>query len=249
MGEHRFFMQGLPRNVSTIRFPDDIARQIRLVLRLKPGDRVLVLDGEGTSFQVQLTHLNERETLGKVLEIHTLESGLPAYIHLFFPLSKREKVEWILQKGTEVGVSAFHPFMSERTLVQKMEASEKKTSRWESIIREAAEQSRRVSLPDLFPSLAFGDAVQFAADQTDRILAAWVGEEQSMIKGTLADLKGPAQSIPSIAVFVGPEGGFSDREIDHLNAQSARTVSLGPHILRVETAAILFPALVLHELS
>jgi 16S rRNA (uracil1498-N3)-methyltransferase len=249
MGEHRFFIHGLAKNTSTIRFPDDIARQIRLVLRLKPGDRVLVLDGEGTSFQVQLTHINERETLGKVLEIHTLESGLPAYIHLFFPLSKREKVEWILQKGTEVGVSAFHPFLSERTLVQKVEASEKKTSRWESIIREAAEQSRRVSLPDLFPSLAFSDAVQFASNQTDRILAAWVGEEQSMIKETLADLKDSAQSIPSIAVFVGPEGGFSDREIDHLKAQSARTVSLGPHILRVETAAILFPALVLHELS
>jgi 16S rRNA (uracil1498-N3)-methyltransferase len=246
---HRFFIPGIDKTARTIRFPDNIARQIRLVLRLKPNDRVLVLDGEGTSFQIQLTRVGENETLGKVLEIQTLKSNIPASIHLFFPLSKHEKVEWILQKGTEVGVSAFHPFISERTLVQKMEVSEKKTSRWESIIREAAEQSRRTDLPELFPSDALEHVVQIAVEQSNRTLVAWVAEEQGTIKEALADLKDQAQSIPSIAVFVGPEGGFSDREIDQLKTQAAHTVSLGSYILRMETAAILFPALVLHELS
>jgi 16S rRNA (uracil1498-N3)-methyltransferase len=249
MTVHRFFISGIDKTTRTICFPDNIARQIRLVLRLKPDDRVLVLDGLGIELKVQLTRITENETLGKVLEIQDEGSTVSASIHLFFPLSKRDKVEWILQKGTEVGVGVFHPFISERTLVQKVEASGKKTARRESIIREAAEQSRRAHLPDLFPAEVFDQTVQTAVDQTDLILAAWVAEDQRSLKDALTDVDINTNSIPSIALFVGPEGGFSDREITQLKEKGAHTLSLGTSILRMETAAIVFPALVLHELG
>ena len=252
MGLHRFFIKQVENEPEIIRFPEDIARQMRLVLRLKPDDVVIVMDGEGRAFQVKLTLVAERETIGKVIEIGEVSSESPALLHLFFPLSKRDKVEWILQKATEVGVHAFHPFISERSLVQSPETSVKRTIRWEAIIREAAEQSGRARLPVLSPPDTFEHAIHTASNIVDLMLAAWVGEGHQGIKASLADFKIRMQhqkTKPSIALFVGPEGGFSDREIDQLVEKGAHTVYLGANILRLETAAIVFPALVMYELD
>ncbi|MCJ7825930.1 MAG: 16S rRNA (uracil(1498)-N(3))-methyltransferase [Anaerolineales bacterium] len=252
MGSHRFFIKQVGQAPEIVRFPGDIAHQIRNVLRLKPDDVVVVMDGEGRAFQVRLTVVTEQETIGRVIEIGEVRSEPSALLHLFFPLSKRDKVEWILQKATEVGVHTFHPFISERSLVQTPEMNDKRITRWEAIIREAAEQSGRARLPELAPAGSFENAIQTAANANDLILAAWVGEQQGGMQASLAHVKsgmGDQKTPPSIALFVGPEGGFSDREIDHLKAEGSHTVSLGANILRMETAAIVFPALVLYELG
>ena len=248
MGVNRFFIPHLDPAPDLIHFPGDLARQIRLVLRLKPDDEVIVLDGGGRAFQVRLSVVSESEVVGRVFEIGEVRVQLPADVHLFFPLSKREKVEWILQKATEVGVHTFHPFISERTLVQAPDTSEKRAARWGAIIREAAEQSGRARLPELLLPIAFGLAVQTALDTADLVLAASVSEEQGTIRSALAGLDShPA--LPSLALFVGPEGGFSDGEIDSMKTSGVHTVTLGPNVLRMETAAVVFPALVLYELE
>lgn len=248
---HRFFIKQVDRAAKIIRFPDHIARQMRLVLRLKSDDVVIVMDGEGSALQVRLTVVAEKETIGKVIEVGEVRSEVQACLYLFFPLSKRDKVEWILQKATEVGVHAFHPFFSERSLVQSPETSEKRTTRWEAIIREAAEQSGRGRLPILSPPESIEHAIQTAVNLADLTIAAWVREDHISLKETLANLKTRMKNMkspPSISLFVGPEGGFSDREIGQLVEKGAHTVSLGANILRMETAAIVFPALVLYEL-
>ena len=162
MATNRFFIKQIDHASKEIEFPGNIAHQIQYVLRLNKGDRVIVMDGEGKAYQVELSQVDSEVTTGKIIEVGEVKSGLNIHLHLYFPLSKREKVEWILQKGTEVGVYAFHPFISQRSLVQSSEMSEKRKTRWESIIREAAEQSGRSRLPILHKPESLSSAIKIA---------------------------------------------------------------------------------------
>ena len=252
MGGHRFFIKQVDPSSKEIKFSPDVAHQIQHVLRLKKGDCVVVLDGEGRAYQVELIRFESGLTAGKILEVGEAKSDLNVRLHLFFPLSKREKVKWILQKGTEVGVHSFHPFISHRSLVQSSEMNMKRKTRWESIMKEAAEQSGRHQLPGLNNPESLQDAAKAASASLDKVIAAIVGEDLRNLKDVLLDVKQLfqiKQGIPTLGLFVGPEGGFSVDEIDVLKQSGAETVSLGRLVLRLETAAILFPALVMYELS
>ena len=252
MGTHRFFIKQFDPALKVIKFPRDIAHQIQHVLRLKQGERVIVMDGEGKACQVEITRDDSGRTIGKIIEFGEVDSGLYVHVHLYFPLSKKKKVEWIFQKGTEVGVHAFHPFISQRSLVQSTEMNEKRKTRWESIIREAAEQSGRSRLPALHKPELLSNVIKTTADSSDKMCAAWVGEGDQILKDTLADVRhlvAAMDGIPSLGLFVGPEGGFSEAEIEAFKQAEVETVSLGAHVFRMETAAIVFPALVIYELS
>jgi 16S rRNA (uracil1498-N3)-methyltransferase len=212
----------------------------------------MVMDGEGKAYQVELTRVDSGGTTGKIIEVGEVKSGLNIHLHLYFPLSKREKVEWVLQKGTEVGVYAFHPFISQRSLVQSSEMSEKRKTRWESIIREAAEQSGRSRLPILHKPESLSSAIEIASASLNKVIAAWVGEGNRILKDALTDtrhLVKRLKSVPSLGLFIGPEGGFSETEITAFKQTGAETVSLGARVFRMETAAVIFPALVMYELS
>jgi 16S rRNA (uracil1498-N3)-methyltransferase len=252
MGTHHFFIKQINPTLKEIIFPGDIAHQIQHVLRLKQGDYVVVMDGEGKAYQVELTRVDSGGTSGKIIEVGEVKSELNVHMHLYFPLSKKRKVEWILQKGTEVGVHAFHPFISQRSLVQSSEMSEKRKTRWESIIKEAAEQSGCSRLPTLHKPELLSSAIKNANASLNKVIAAWVGEGNRILKDALTDARNlvkTLETIPSLGLFVGPEGGFSESEIEALKQTGAETVSLGSHVFRMETAAIVFPALVMYELS
>ena len=117
MSIQRFFIKDLPPNPDVIIFPPDIAHQIAHVLRCEAGETVVVLNGDGKAYHVELNELDGKSIRGKVILAGEERFRAAHEIHLYFPLSKKEKVEWILQKGTEVGVSAFHPFISQRSLI------------------------------------------------------------------------------------------------------------------------------------
>ena len=252
MATHRFFIKQFDPTLKVIKFPGDISHQIQHVLRLKQGERVIVMDGEGKACQVELTRDDSGRIMGKIIEIGEVDSGLNVHVHLYFPLSKKRKVEWIFQKGTEVGVHAFYPFISQRSLVQSTEMNEKKKTRWESIIREAAEQSGRSRLPALHKPGLLSNMIKTAADSSDKLFAAWVGEGDQVFKDALTNVRhlvAAMDGVPSLGLFVGPEGGFSEAEIEVFKQAEVETVSLGAHVFRMETAAIVFPALVIYELS
>lgn len=244
---NRFFIN--PENINTpcIQFPADIAHQIRHVLRLKPDDLVEVLDNTGKVYQVRLvlepSQNNVEGTVEGIYEGQT-ESKVP--VALSFGLTSREKVEWIFQKGTEVGVSVFQPFTSERTLNRNLDLSPKKIERWERIIREAAEQAHRTRLPELAAPFSLVDCLQKAKRENELNLLAWEGAGttgQNLMEVLQLYRDG------RIGLFVGPEGGFSEEEVNLAQSLECRIVSLGHRILRMETAAILFPALVYFGLN
>lgn len=244
---HRFFIPPNHINGLQVNFPADISHQISHVLRMGEGDQVGVLDNSGWLYHVRLQNGPPGSSLtGEIIERQAVSSEPDVHLTLYFGLTSREKVEWILQKGTEIGVSAFCPFISARTLVQSPELSPKKQARWVRIIQEAAEQSGRGRLPVLNPAITLRDAFSEAARSSRLSLLAW--EEDSLNSVSLGSaLNG--QSVETLSLFVGPEGGFSEEEVDHAIEMGFQVVSLGERILRMETAAIIFPALVLHELG
>ena len=244
---HRFFLP--PERIigQHVSFPKEEAHQIIRVLRLVEDDQVAVLDNSGVVHYVRLRVDSTALTVsGMIIETQPVLSEPKTHLSLFFGLTSREKVEWILQKGTEIGVSAFYPFTSSRTLGKPGSVSIKKLERWERIIKEAAEQSGRGILPELHTPKDLAICFSEASRDHDLCLIAYEAVDQN------------AQSLPDalerfsgagIALFVGPEGGFSEKEVQLGLVAGCRVISLGARILRMETAAIVFPALVLYAVG
>lgn len=242
---HRFFVDPDQLAGPTAHFEGEQARQMRRVLRLEPGDRVLALDGLGDQYEIVLAEVTNGRVSGVVVD-KSVAKGEPAVrLTLFQSLLRREKFEWVLQKGTEVGVSTFVPVITRRSLVRDAEdVTPEKLGRWQRIIREAAEQSGRGLLPVLRPPVSFREAMsKIAADSC--ALIAWEGATQPGLREALRE-KGATRDI---ALFIGPEGGYDPDEIDEAVAGGAAPVTLGRRILRTETAAVVGAALILHELG
>jgi len=244
---HHFFINPADIAGHQVSFPRDLAHQIIHVLRLDEGDQVAVLDNRGNIYEVELVVDRAARTVrGNIIATSPITTEPDCHLSLFFGLTSREKVEWILQKGTEVGVSAFFPFRSSRTLVKSESLSAKRLARWERIIREAAEQSGRGRLPELHQAQALTHYLSKVSESYSLGLLAWEGAQTKgeSLHRLLQNFEGD-----SIALFVGPEGGFSEDEVSLAIEAGCRIVTLGARILRMETAAMILPALVLYELG
>ncbi|MCX6003728.1 MAG: RsmE family RNA methyltransferase [Chloroflexi bacterium] len=237
---HRFFIpkECLEQDRATI--SGESAHQISYVLRLKPCDRIIVLDNSGWEFEVEIERLTKKQVLGKVIS-KKHGKGKPAVkITLYQALLKADKFELVLQKGVELGLTAIVPFISERCVTKK--PSGNKVERWQKIIQEAAEQSGRSILPRLHPVASFSEARQSTKQSS---LLLW---EEEKGKGLKQILQSPSfRSATTINLFVGPEGGFTASEVELAKKDGIATASLGHHILRAETAGLAAINAILYE--
>jgi 16S rRNA (uracil1498-N3)-methyltransferase len=242
---HRFFLTPELFSQPEIVFPPDAARQIRSVLRLRVGQRVIVLDNRGSEYEVDLVQVGP-DVRGAVIEKRAA-IGEPAHrVALYLGLTQREKFEWMLQKCTEVGAAAFIPVITSRALVQDPRDTEKKLERWQRILQEAAEQSGRGLIPELRPVLRFEQAVRQARQSSRLALIPWEGETNLTLRACLTEGLPPTAHL---SLFIGPEGGFSEEEIAVARLEGLRPITLGRRILRMETAAVVATALLLHDLD
>lgn len=236
-----------------------IAHQIRSVLRLRPGDTVDLLDSSGFVFEARLVVLSREGVSAEVVGRRPSGSEPDVDLVLYQALLKGQKMELVLQKGTEIGVSRFVPVLSERCVSRPTPADlERRIERWQAIAREAAEQSKRGILPAVASTESFEEACRSAAEG-GLALMAWEEEHALGIGGALREAglsnlsRNPSPSAgpeeggrkPRIALLIGPEGGFSAREAEVAMDAGVRVVSLGPRILRAETAALVAATLVL----
>lgn len=237
---HRFFLPPNAIQADTILFPAETAHQILRVLRLRAGEQVIVLDGLGWQYRVELTAVNRDQAAGRVLEKTTISGEPPVHLSMYLCLTQREKFEWMLQKCTEVGVSEFTPVLSSRSLVQDTQSLDNKLPRWQRIIQEAAEQSGRGRVPILNQPMDFAGALETGKLPFDACLVAWEEEHARRLASCLTGLPANAR----VAMLIGPEGGLSREEVELASQQGWLAVSLGPRILRMETAAVVSAALV-----
>ena len=228
MAERRFFVEPAAIGPEHIELSGEVLHHIVRVLRLVPGDEILLLDGTGRNLRCALDSASGGTGRATILEQWVAqEYGLA--IQLIQALPKGEKFDLILQKGTELGISRFTPVSTERCVQQvDVKRSDKKQQRWQRIIAEAARQSRRQILPVCDPVLPLAESLKGCRQQLKLLL--W--EEESR---PLADCL-PVEPPASAAILVGPEGGISRSEVALALAAGFLPVSLGPRILRTETA-------------
>jgi 16S rRNA (uracil1498-N3)-methyltransferase len=206
------------------------------VLRLPLGERLIVLDNAGWQYEAELVEVGRRATAA-LHHKHRAANEPAIHLTLYQALLKRDNFEWVLQKGTEIGVSRFVPLLTARTVAQPPH----KPERWQRILTEAAEQCRRGRIPELAAPLRLADAWGEAA-KADIALLPWEGAEGLTLKAALA-----GKQPRSLALLVGPEGGWTEEEVENGRSQGIIPISLGPRILRAETAAIVSAALIMAE--
>ena len=237
-GKNCFFLKGVNAEPGRLVDLAPISHQLRSVLRLEPGSVITLLDGSGAAFPTRIDSLNAVEATGRVLAKQLVRSEPGLQLTLYQCVLKRERFEWVLQKGTELGVSRFVPVISSRTVVRPAARLLSKYERWSAIVREAAEQSRRGRLPAIEDPLPWREALEQGAGLR---LMAW---EEARAGGS--GLLREAAGARCISLLVGPEGGISLEEAAAATERGWLPLSLGPRVLRAETAAVAAAAVVLH---
>ncbi|MDP2918977.1 MAG: RsmE family RNA methyltransferase [Dehalococcoidia bacterium] len=237
---HRFFVQPEAITGDNVSISGMQARQIARVLRLKPGDRIAVLDDTGWEYEVLIGSSADDTVTGEIVHRERGTAEPAVTILLYQALIKADRFEFVLQKGVELGVTCFWPFISERCVTGM--PSESKLERWRAVIREAAEQSGRVVLPALYPPIDFELACK---DSPVPGIILWEGEKN---RGISTVLKSHAfKETELLRVFVGPEGGFTSAEIELARRRGIVPVGLGKRILRTETAGLVAVSAIMYE--
>jgi 16S rRNA (uracil1498-N3)-methyltransferase len=249
---HRFFLpsEAFTRDAQDlatgVTFPGPIAHQLRDVLRLRPGAQVIALDGSGFEYVVELIDLQGDIASARVCEGRRTTSEPHVSLTLYQSLLKGQRFEWVLQKGTELGVSAFVPVEARRTVALGKRWANKR-ARMERIVREAAEQSGRGRLPRLDDPLSFESACRQAATCTVALMPTLAAASYDI----RTCLRRHAGTTPpqTLALLIGPEGGFDEDEVDLAQRVGLEAVTLGPRTLRAETAALAATTIVLAALG
>ena len=211
---------------------------IKNVLRMRPGEEVAVSNGiDGREYRCGILALEEDCVRLELRFIKEDGVELPAKIYLFQGLPKADKMEWIVQKSTELGTGAIAPVAMIRSVV-KLEGKDaaKKTERWQKIAREAVKQCARVNAPEVKMPRKLA-AMKDELNALDVLIVPWEDARDGSIADCLAPFK--AKERVSIGILIGPEGGIAPEEAEWLTHEAgAKLVTLGPRILRTETAAI-----------
>lgn len=218
----------------------EAVHQIRDVLRLRKGARVVVFDNEGFEYTVVLDSVKKDMVTGTIQSTRK-RSASKINITLYQALLKSDRFEFVLQKCTEIGVSVFVPIMCERCVAGKPGAN--KMQRWEKVIKEATEQSGRSMPPFLKPAVPFEDAYRSAKGLS---LIASTRHESFSLREIIRPMS-KQDNTANINIFIGPEGGFTDDELESARRHGMSEVSLGSNTLRAETAGLVAATVVLYE--
>ena len=243
---HRFFIPPEWLTGNAVAIAGHQAQQIARVLRMRPGDRVVVLDDSGWEFEVQLTRVQPELARGEVVSRRPAAGEPHTRIILYQGMLKSDRFEYVLQKGTELGIVEFVPLITSRTVALDRDAPGKKDPRWRLIIQEAAEQSRRGRKPTLRPAMPFAQACEEVSHCSGLKLLPWEEESRDSLRGVLRAAT-PESKGATVHLFVGPEGGLTGNEVDMARGHGLLPVTLGRRILRAETAGVVAAAAILYE--
>ena len=242
-----FYIKNNQIEESHIKITGNDVKHIKQVLRYDVNDIIDVCNEDGIRYKVQIQkYLENDEIICEIKEIIDKKLETPYEITIFQGIPKSDKMELIIQKGTELGVNCFIPVKMERSVVKINDGNEnKKIERWNKIASEAAKQCGRQKLPIVDSVINFENIIENIS-KYDIVLVPYESEQNISIKQVLKSIKG---NIASIAIVIGPEGGFSDNEINGLVSAGAKVCTLGPRILRTETAGIATVSMINYELE
>ena len=240
-----FYVKNNQVNSKTISIIGDDVKHIRNVLRHKICDELEICDESGFRYLTKIKEFSENEILLEIVEQTDKNTEMPVKIDLYQGLPKFDKMDLIVQKTTELGVSSIIPVITERVIVKLEKGNEnKKIERWNKIATEAAKQSGRQLIPTVENVVNLEKIVE-KLSKYDIVIVPFECEKDSTLKNILKNVK---NKIENRAVVIGPEGGFSEKDIATLEKSSnVVKVSLGKRILRTETAGLATIAMLLYE--
>lgn len=241
---HKFFVDSSNIINDNVNIIGDDVKHIYKVLRLSVNDIVAINDCNGNEFLGKLEEINKKEVKVKILEKLETSNESPIKIDLYQGMPKGSKMDLIVQKGTELGISKFQPIITKRVDVAFEEY--KKLDRLKRIILEACKQSKRSIIPTINEPIKFEKAKE-ELKQYDLIVVPYERADNYGIKSLCMNIK--REDINTIAIVIGPEGGFEEEEIEDLKKIGSNIVTLGKRILRTETAGFVATSLLCYELG
>lgn len=224
----RIFTGQVLQAESTFDLEPGPSQHLARALRMQEGDSLILFDGRGGEYPAVLTCVGKKRVSVNTGTHNEKEVESPLALHLGIAVSRGERMEWVVQKATELGVTTITPLFTERTEVKlRGERAEKKIRQWQQIAISACEQSGRNRIPQLAPLT---------------LLESWLGAteaERKLVLHHRAINEVHSDAIPaSVALLIGPEGGLSEREIQLAEAAGYQSLQLGPRVLRTETAPL-----------
>ncbi|MEW6623575.1 MAG: 16S rRNA (uracil(1498)-N(3))-methyltransferase [Bacillota bacterium] len=242
---HQFIVSSDEINEGSLVIKGDEAHHLIYVLRLKEGSIIALFDGKGSRSLARIENIARDSVQAHILE--TLPNNEPPIeVILYQALPKRDKLEFIIQKAVELGVSQIIPIVTKRTIVRMNDRkTENRVHRWDKISLEACKQAGRSRVPAIGEPMFFNKAVKKPVSRF--LLMPFEGEDQRGLKQVLAEAR--ESKTTSIGVFIGPEGGWDSEEVAVAKAAGVITVSLGPRILRTETASMAVLSMIMYELG
>jgi 16S rRNA (uracil1498-N3)-methyltransferase len=231
---YNFFVSEDCRQANTFTIEGADYNHIKNVLRMQVGDTFLV-SCQGVSHLCRIMDFQNETVQTEIVEENYQNTELPVKFYLFQGLPKSDKMEWIIQKCVELGVTQIVPVEMSRCVVKLEEKKKKsKQSRWQAIAESAAKQSKRTLIPEIAMPVSFKNALE-TAKEMNLLLVPYENHRGMIATKEALDLMKKGDSV---GIFIGPEGGFDPWEVDALTAMGGKAVSLGNRILRTETAAI-----------
>ena len=243
---YRFFVEDKISSGKDIRISGNDYNHIKNVLRMKKGEEVLISDGQDREYLCSIADYTDDEVILMIEDIMGTSRELSAKITLFQGLPKGDKMEQIIQKTVELGVAEIVPVAMKRCVVKLDDKKAgKKIERWNGIALSAAKQSKRGIIPEVKDVMSFKEAIKMASDM-DACLVPY--ENAEGIEGA-RKLVESMKDKKSIGIFIGPEGGFDDSEIELALKNGAKTLTLGRRILRTETAGMTMLSILMFALE
>ena len=218
----------------SLSLPAGAARHVQ-VLRLQPGDVITLFNGEGGEFDATVTRMGRSDVEVEVGAHHAVEREAARAVHLLAGITANERMDWLVEKATELGVASITPLVAERSVLKlKGERAEKKLAHWQGVAVAAAEQCGRNRVPTVHPAVTLTEWVKKAPPGERWVLSLSEGTQ------SLAQMQGQAAGLPMapVTVLSGPEGGLSPTEEAAALAAGFAPVTLGPRVLRAETAPL-----------
>ena len=244
---HRFFVEEPAMGENSITITGGDVNHIKNVLRMAVGDKICVINGQNNKeYYCEITAVGNDAVDTRLCEIRESDQELGNEVVLFQGLPKSDKMELIIQKAVELGVHTIVPVSTDRTVVKldaKKEANKRK--RWMSISESAAKQSGRLRIPEVTPVVSYREALEMAKKMDVRLIPYELAEGMEKTRELMSSIQ-PGQSV---AVFIGPEGGFESSEIEKAMEIGAWPITLGKRILRTETAGLVTLAMLVYNLE
>lgn len=244
----RFFVEPhqIDEEAHQIHITGSDVNHISNVLRMKTGEELWISDGSKYEYRCTIESFEPDEVLLHIVYSQEPEYELPCRIYLFQGLPKADKMELIIQKAVELGAYEIIPVETKRCVV-KLDGrkSAKKTARWQQIAESAAKQSKRMLIPNVHEVLTFREALKYAESMDVRLVPYELARGMQETKEILGAIE-PGQSV---GIFIGPEGGFEEKEIEAAIEGGAKPITLGRRILRTETAGLAILSVLMFQLE